>query len=67
MRITAQLPGMRQDDIDVSVDDGILTLSGEKKDEGVVPAATRCERVRPLPRLLDDVRPARKPVARENG
>lgn len=31
--ITAELPGLAEDDIDVSVSDGILTLKGEKKEE----------------------------------
>lgn len=32
-RLTAELPGLGEDDIEVSVADGVLTLSGEKKDE----------------------------------
>ena len=31
--ITAELPGLKRDDIDVSVDDGMLTISGETKSE----------------------------------
>jgi len=31
--ITAELPGVKEQDIDLSVEDGILTLSGEKKSE----------------------------------
>lgn len=31
--IEVELPGMDQDDVDVSYADGILTISGEKKDE----------------------------------
>jgi HSP20 family protein len=31
--VTAEMPGMNREDIDVSVHDGVLTLSGEKKTE----------------------------------
>jgi len=31
INVSAEMPGMSQDDIDVSVHDGILTISGEKK------------------------------------
>jgi len=31
--LTAELPGMSKEDVDVSVDDNILTLKGEKKTE----------------------------------
>lgn len=31
MEITAELPGVREEDIDLSVEDGVLTLRGEKK------------------------------------
>lgn len=31
--ITADLPGLEQKDIDLTVDDGVLTLSGEKQQE----------------------------------
>ena len=30
-----ELPGMRKEDIDLSMQDGILTISGERKEEGV--------------------------------
>src|SRR5690348_12671136 len=30
---TAELPGMNAKDVDVSVDDGVLTISGEKEEE----------------------------------
>ncbi|QPQ56117.1 Hsp20/alpha crystallin family protein [Allosphingosinicella flava] len=33
VRITAELPGMRQEDIDLRIEDGMLMLSGERKDE----------------------------------
>ncbi len=29
-----ELPGMRKEDIDLSMQDGILTISGERKEEG---------------------------------
>ena len=32
-RLTAELPGLSQDDVEISVADGLLTLSGEKKEE----------------------------------
>ena len=31
--VTAELPGVKQDDVDISVADNILTLKGEKKEE----------------------------------
>lgn len=31
--ISAELPGMKEDDIDVSLDNNILTISGEKRSE----------------------------------
>lgn len=33
VRITADMPGMEQKDIDVSLEDGVLTLKGEKRSE----------------------------------
>lgn len=33
IEITAELPGVKQEDINLTVEDGILTLSGEKKSE----------------------------------
>lgn len=33
VKVTAELPGMNQDDIDLRVDDHILSISGERKDE----------------------------------
>ena len=33
IEITAELPGVRQEDVDLSIEDGVLTLSGEKKSE----------------------------------
>lgn len=33
IEITAELPGVKQDDINLTVEDGVLTLSGEKKSE----------------------------------
>jgi HSP20 family protein len=32
-RLTAELPGMKEDDIDVSLADGILTIKGEKEED----------------------------------
>jgi HSP20 family protein len=31
--LTAELPGMSKDDLEVSIEDGVLTLRGEKKEE----------------------------------
>lgn len=33
IEITAELPGVKEQDIDLSLEDGVLTLSGEKKSE----------------------------------
>jgi HSP20 family protein len=33
VQITAELPGMSENDIDISLSDGVLTLKGEKKEE----------------------------------
>lgn len=33
LEITAELPGVRQEDIDLHIEDGVLTLSGEKRSE----------------------------------
>lgn len=32
-KLAAELPGMKADDIEISVEDGVLTIAGEKKDE----------------------------------
>jgi HSP20 family protein len=32
-RLTAELPGLQEDDVEISVVDGVLTLSGEKREE----------------------------------
>ena len=32
-RVTAELPGMQEDDVDVSISNGVLSLRGEKKEE----------------------------------
>src|SRR5690606_26810450 len=32
-RVTAELPGLRQDDVEISCKDGVLTLRGEKQGE----------------------------------
>ena len=33
MQVRAELPGVSQDDIDLTIEDGMLTLSGEKRSE----------------------------------
>jgi HSP20 family protein len=62
VEVTAELPGMDEADIDVSVADGILTIRGERKaeretkDKGYVRRERsfgRIERVVPLPAGLD--------------
>jgi len=32
-KLTAELPGLKEDDVEISVSDGVLTISGEKKEE----------------------------------
>jgi HSP20 family protein len=32
-KLTAELPGLKEDDVEISVGDGVLTISGEKKEE----------------------------------
>lgn len=32
-RLSAELPGLSQDDVDIAIADGVLTISGEKKEE----------------------------------
>ena len=32
-KLTAELPGLKEDDVEISVGDGVLTISGEKKVE----------------------------------
>lgn len=34
-RLTADLPGLTADDVDITLEDGVLTVSGERKDENV--------------------------------
>ncbi len=33
VKLTAEVPGMGKEDLDVSIDNGVLTLRGEKKEE----------------------------------
>jgi len=32
-RLTAELPGLKEDDVEITIADGMLTISGEKKEE----------------------------------
>lgn len=32
-RLTAELPGMKEEDVEISIADGMLTISGEKREE----------------------------------
>ena len=34
--VTAELPGIKQDDVDITITDDVLTLKGEKKEENEV-------------------------------
>jgi HSP20 family protein len=43
--LTAEIPGMEKDDLDVTVDNGVLTLRGEKKEEEEVSEETGFHRV----------------------
>ncbi len=42
--LRANLPGLEQKDIDVSVEDGMLTIRGERKEEKEAKAYYCCER-----------------------
>ena len=59
--ITAELPGLRRDNVDIRVSDGVPTLKGEKKAEredkakGRYPSERRCERFERVFRALEDV------------
>jgi HSP20 family protein len=33
MKVVAELPGLEQNDVELSLDDGVLTIKGEKKSE----------------------------------
>ena len=61
-RLTAELPGLKEEDVDITIGDGMLTLSGEKreeeerKDEGFLLSERRYgrfERRIPLPADVD--------------
>lgn len=61
LEITAELPGVKEEDIDITIDDGILTIRGEKKssreeDEGGYRERTygSFERRLTLPPNIDD-------------
>jgi HSP20 family protein len=41
LQVTAELPGLSEEDIDVTVQDGVLTLRGEKKQEKTEKDANR--------------------------
>jgi len=40
--VKAELPGMKKEDVDVSLHDGILSISGERKREGKYEGAETC-------------------------
>lgn len=61
--VTAELPGLKEDDVDVTFDDGMLTIAGEKKskteDKGrqyIISERTygRFERTLPIGREVDE-------------
>jgi HSP20 family protein len=39
-----ELPGMRKEDIEISLQDGVLTIGGERKDEKLAEGVARSER-----------------------
>jgi HSP20 family protein len=45
--VKVELPGMKKEDIAISLEDGVLTVSGERKQDSTQESATicRCERV----------------------
>ena len=60
--LTAELPGLDRKDVDISVDDGLLTIRGEKSDERIVENSKRhvversygsFQRAFTLPRTVD--------------
>jgi HSP20 family protein len=60
IEITAELPGVKEQDIDLTIEDGVLTLTGEKKSEREEPSGYsersygRFERRITLPPDADD-------------
>lgn len=65
LRITAELPGMSEKDVDISVEDGVLTLRGERRSESSDKASGyserfygRFERRIALPGDVDDAKAA---------
>lgn len=62
-RVTVELPGLKEDEVEVSVADGVLTVSGEKreeserKDEGVLISERRYGSFRRQLSLPSDVDP----------
>ncbi len=51
LTVRVELPGMRPDDVDISVNDGMLTISGERKLEGGVSEDAWVHRERPVGRF----------------
>ena len=51
LRVRIELPGMRVDDVDVSVNDGLLTISGERKLDAGVAEDAWVHRERPVGRF----------------
>ena len=62
-RLTVELPGMKEDEVEVSVADGVLTIAGEKreeserKDEGVLVSERRYGAFRRQLTIPSDVDP----------
>lgn len=51
LAVKMELPGMRPDDVDISVNDGVLTISGERKLDAGVAEDAWVRRERPVGRF----------------
>ncbi len=46
--VNAELPGFTQDDVDITLEDGVLTIHAERKDEKTTPQANGNTQKQPL-------------------